>query len=286
VGVRLELSYRLLVSFSRVIPFYGDQSLKYRLYIDEVGNSDLAASTNPNHRYLSLTGVVLELGYVQQVVYPELETLKAHFFDSHPDDPVILHRKEILNKRAPFESLRDPTTEQLFNNELIRLIGNLEYTVFTAVIDKLEHQRHYQIWRFDPYHYCLTVLVERYVLWLRTKSAFGDVMAESRGGKPDLRLKDSFLRVYEKGSDYIDAEEFSKYLTSRQLKVKPKSNNIAGLQLADILAYPSFRATLARHNNEKLPDNFGGLIAKILERSKYYRSPLGQIQGWGQKWLP
>ena len=34
-------------------------SLKYRMYIDEVGNSDLNASTDPNHRYLSLTGVAV-----------------------------------------------------------------------------------------------------------------------------------------------------------------------------------------------------------------------------------
>ena len=35
--------------------------MKYRIYIDEVGNPDLASSENPNHRFLSLTGVILEL---------------------------------------------------------------------------------------------------------------------------------------------------------------------------------------------------------------------------------
>jgi hypothetical protein len=38
--------------------------VKYRLYIDEVGNPDLGASTDPNHRFLSLTGVALDLDYV------------------------------------------------------------------------------------------------------------------------------------------------------------------------------------------------------------------------------
>jgi hypothetical protein len=42
--------------------------LKYRLYIDEVGNSDLGASLNPNHRYLSLTGVILELENVASMI--------------------------------------------------------------------------------------------------------------------------------------------------------------------------------------------------------------------------
>ena len=33
---------------------------KYRMYVDEVGNSDLGSSDNPNHRFISLTGVVWE----------------------------------------------------------------------------------------------------------------------------------------------------------------------------------------------------------------------------------
>lgn len=31
---------------------------------------------------------------------------------------------------------------------------------------------------------------------------------------------------------------------------------------------------------------FGGKIAGILEESKYNRSPAGEIDGWGRKWLP
>src|SRR5437016_5157416 len=34
-----------------------------RMYVDEVGNADLKASSDPNHRYLSLTGVVIDLDY-------------------------------------------------------------------------------------------------------------------------------------------------------------------------------------------------------------------------------
>ncbi|NCC36313.1 MAG: DUF3800 domain-containing protein [Chloroflexia bacterium] len=260
--------------------------MKYRMYVDEVGNSDLGASNDPNHRYLSLTGVIFSLEYVDRVVFPMVEDMKRRYFGSHPDDPVIFHRKELVNKKPPFTALTDPAIEQSFNQELLGLLKNLEYVAITAVIDKLEHQRRYSVWRFDPYHYCLTVLVERYVRWLARCNAQGDVMAESRGGKEDRRLKDSFERVYEKGSDYVPPDQFSARLTSRQLKVKAKSNNIAGLQIADLIAHPSFRATLARRENQALPTNFGGKIAQILEHSKYNRGPRGQIDGWGRKWLP
>jgi len=260
--------------------------MKYRMYIDEVGNSDLGASDNPNHRYLSLTGVIFELTYVQEIVFLKLENLKQRYFHSHPDDPVILHRKEIVNKRPPFENLLDPTVEEAFNSNILSLLTNLKYTVISVLIDKLEHKNKYQTWRYDPYHYCLKILVERYVLWLQKQGSSGDVLAESRGGKEDRRLKDSFERVYNTGTEYLKPDIFSTYLTSQQLKVKLKSNNIAGLQIADLIAHPSYRAILAHHNNEQLPINFGGKIAQILEYSKYYRGPSGEIDGYGQKWLP
>ena len=81
-------------------------------------------------------------------------------------------------------------------------------------------------------------------------------------------------------------DQFQAHLTSRQLKVKSKANNIAGLQLADLMAHASFRATLARREGRPLAANFGGQIAAILEASKYHRNAAGVIEGWGRKWLP
>jgi len=111
-------------------------------------------------------------------------------------------------------------------------------------------------------------------------------MAESRNGYLDNRLKDSFERVYSEGSEYVKPDVFHSTLTSKELKVKPKANNISGLQLADLVAHPSYKGALARRNNEPLPKNFGGEIAQILENSKYYRDSNGRIDGWGRKWLP
>jgi hypothetical protein len=260
--------------------------LKYRLYIDEVGNPGLTTSEDPRHRYLSLTGVMMELGYVDQTVFPKLESLKKRYFQSHADEPIILHRKEIVNKKYPFHSLRDEETRTAFDHDLLELLDELEYTIITVVIDKLEHKTRYSIWQQDPYHYSLRVLLERYVLLLKEFGMAGDVMAESRGGKEDIRLKRSYERVFQEGTEYVDSQMFEKYLSSRQLKVKQKSNNIAGLQIADLVAHPSFRATLARKNRQSLSSNFGGDIALILENKKYYRSPSGKIEGWGRKWLP
>jgi hypothetical protein len=226
--------------------------MKYRIYIDEVGNPDLESSSNPNHRFLSLTGVIIELGHVEKTIYPQMETLKARYFDSHPDDPVVFHRKEMVNCRPPFESLRDDEVRERFDSELLALMRLWEYRVISVCLDKKKHKDTYTTWRYDPYHYCLAVLLERFVIFLSRRRSTGDVMAESRGGKEDNRLKGSFTGLWENGTDYLSAEDFQKRLTSRELKIKPKSNNISGLQLADLLAHPSRNEILAE----------AGLLAK------------------------
>ncbi len=252
--------------------------MKYRIYIDEVGNPDLESSDNPNHRFLSLTGIILELSYVKNVVCPQLEALKAKFFNSHPDDPVILHRKELLNARSPFECLKDADIRRHFDEELLNLLEQWKYVVISVCLDKKKHKDTYTVWRYDPYHYCLAVLLERYIFFLEQSGAIGDVMAESRGGKEDTRLKRAFRRLWEGGTDFIAPERFQSVLTSRELKVKQKQNNISGLQIADLIAHPSRNEILYENNlRAKPPDRFAGKIVTILSRKYYQRE--GKIYG-------
>jgi len=49
------------------------------MYVDEVGNPDLGNSDNPNHRFLSLTGVIISLEYVKDVLYPEKVAIYGHY---------------------------------------------------------------------------------------------------------------------------------------------------------------------------------------------------------------
>lgn len=240
------------------------------MYVDEVGNADLRSSEDPNHRFLSLTGVVIELGHVESVVHPKMEALKSAYFGSHPDDPIILHRKELLNCRGPFVSLRDAAVRAAFDGELLELISAWDYTVISVCLDKKEHRRKYTVWQYDPYHYCLAVLLERYVYFLSRRGVRGDVIAESRGGKEDRRLKESYARLLDKGSGYADAAQIGGALTSRQLKVKQKSNNLAGLQLADLVAHPSRNESLSEHGHGVTIAPFATKVIAVLQ-SKYDR---------------
>jgi hypothetical protein len=256
--------------------------MKYRIYIDEVGNPDLESSDNPNHRFLSLTGVILELGYVESIVHPQMEALKGKFFRSHPDEPVIFHRKEMVNAKAPFERLKDPQIQKTFDRELLTLMEAWEYIVITVCLDKKKHKETYTAWRYDPYHYCLAVLLERFIFFLNRMNSHGDVMAESRGGKEDMRLKSSFERLWKDGTDYVAPDQFQSTITSKQLKVKPKANNISGLQLADLIAHPSRNEILKEQGFlEKEFGLFAQELIKILQ--KKYDQHEGRM--FGKKFL-
>lgn len=259
----------------------------YRLYIDEVGNHDLKSADNPNERFLSLTGVFLESSYISQILTKEMESLKHEFFTRDPDEPVIFHRKELINHKYPFDVLRNEDLRERFDTRLLAALERWEYKVITVVIDKMAHRERYMTWHYHPYHYCLAVLLERFILFLHYENAKGDVMVESRGGKEDMKLKESFHKLYESGTDNIDREKFVIRLTSKELKVKQKQANICGLQLADLIAYPSRKEILVENNFEQArPDRFGNRITSILLAKKYYRSTAGRIEGYGKKLLP
>src|SRR4051812_46995053 len=151
-----------------------------RLFIDEVGNADLkGAAEDDNVRFLSLTGVVMKIAAHQERLQPAFDGLKAVHFGDIGDKPVILHRRDILRTEGCFSVLRCPEAKARFDAELLGIIDEIPYQVITVTIDKREHLERYRRWRYDPYHYCLACLVERYVNWLERLDYKGDVVVEA-----------------------------------------------------------------------------------------------------------
>jgi hypothetical protein len=225
------------------------------------------------------------MDYYKKNVIPEFNNMKSTFFD--PDEIIIFHRRDILKKRGPFKILIDDKVRNKFDNILIKLLSKWDYKVVTVVLDKLEHREKYRTWRYHPYHYCLMVLIERFVLFLDENNAKGDVLVENRGKQEDNKLKDSFSRLYNNGNEYISSIIIQNHLTSKNLKVKPKDKNIAGLQIADLIAFPSRREILIEHSFlTKQEPTFNERITEILNKNKYLRSTEGYIEGFGKKILP
>ena len=155
----------------------------YRLFIDECGHQDMKGSNDPNQQYLGLTGIIMEEAYASGEFTTRLNEIKNTTF-GRSDFP--LHRRDILHSNAdPYKVLNDPAIRATFDAALLGLIQDAKYTVITVIIDKKLHKQTYAVWRFHPYHYCMTVLLERYVLFLRgVMGGVGDVMIDtSREGR-------------------------------------------------------------------------------------------------------
>ncbi|WP_165420040.1 DUF3800 domain-containing protein [Edaphobacter modestus] len=144
----------------------------------------------------------------------------------------------------------------------------------------------YNVWRFQSYHYCLTAMLERYVMLLADRDGKGDVMAEWRGKKPNIKLEKAYIHVYNNGTPNMPWKRFQSRLSSGQLKIQKKEANIAGLQLADLLANPAGRDLICKKKGEEMTAPFGTQVVKALYETKYHRNWRGTVRGCGTKMLP
>ncbi len=259
---------------------------RYRLYIDESGDHTYSEENKPEKRYLGLTGLIIESEYYRTKFQPELEILKQNYFPYSPDEPVILHRKDLINKRGPFWRLRDPRKGKSFNEEFLNFLKNKKYTIITVVVDKKTHVERYQKASHHPYHYCMMVMLERYCGFLNLFNVVGDVLAESRGGKEDLQLKEAYRNIYRSGTQFRSPEFFQKTLSSREIKLKPKAANIAGTQIADLLAHSCKTEILIdKKVIKKWSKVFSKTICEVI-KSKYNQHIFnGRVYGYGKIFL-
>jgi hypothetical protein len=155
-----------------------------------------------------------------------------------------------------------------------------------VIIDKREHIDSYAN-PWHPYHFCLSALLDRYCGWLNHYNAVGDVMAESRGREEDLRLKQAYRTVHGSGTWQFGRDHHQRALTSGEIKMQPKRANIAGLQLADVLAYPVRQACLVERGAVGDPGQvFGKRVADAVASKLNRREDTGEVWGYGKVWLP
>jgi hypothetical protein len=216
-----------------------------------------------------------------------LEELKTRLLPHHPDEPVVLHREDMLNARKAFKALRDPALRSQWDERLLELVAKAEFLCVAVVIDKVELRNDYGDAAAHPYHLGLGFLLQRYAGYLNHMSRRGDVMGESRGGREDRLLKDSYIRVYERGVWMTPAHTFQSALTSRALKLKPKSANISGLQLADLLGHP-LKQWILRQNGLLGGDAtpFAGRLTAIARTKLNRHLYSGNVEGYGYVLFP
>jgi hypothetical protein len=262
---------------------------RYRLYIDESGDHTYKLLADPSHRYLALLGVWFRQKDHYNSFADDLEKLKRDIFGPRPDKPVILHRSDIIGRKGPFGILRNGDLQGRFDAGLLEIVGRQQFTMVCVVIDKMRIPKEFHD-GFNPYHRSLAALMDQYIDWLHLHDGVGDVMAEGRGKVEDNLLKEEYHRGFEGVSQAVGIENQlfpagarPMPLTSRDIKIQPKSANIAGLQLADLLAHPAKQACLIE--NGLIPetgDSFGRRLYAAAKGHFLVGGLAGAPEGYGK----
>ena len=206
------------------------------LYIDESGDHTYKQVDNPLARYLALTAVVVQKNHYDSTIHPAVEALKHEHFTNDPDNPVILHRSDIVKRRRWFGVLQIPERQERWAADILSFFQTLQAQVLTVVIDKKVHKENYPFRTFDPYEYSLAVLLWRIRGFLVSRGK-ADVIAESRGKVEDRQILDAYHSLLTVGGGaYGTAPKYRDVFSAGGLTVRRKELNVTGIQLADLLA--------------------------------------------------
>lgn len=260
---------------------------RFRLYLDESGDHVFRDTARLSHRFLCLLGCWFRNPEYLEF-HQSLEELKARHLPHHPDNPVVLHREDMLHARKAFKVLRDAEKRAAFDQDLLKVIQNATFHMVAVVIDKDVLKAMHGETASHPYHLGLGFLLQRYAGYLNHINRTGDVLGEARGGVEDRLLKDSYIRVYEHGIwGVTNADYFQAALTSRELKLKSKTANIAGLQLADLLGHPAKMWVLKRLGFEDIEiAPFAQRIMEITEAKFNRQLYSNKLEGYGYVLYP
>jgi hypothetical protein len=208
-------------------------------------------------------------------VYTDFARALKEFKRRHlrsPDIPLV--SSQIRRWHGPFAFLKDDDKRLLFHNELAALIQETSFTVFAVGIDKWRHWAHYQR-AVSPYDLSLAFIMERVTMCVGPSKGWVKAVAECRGREPDRQLRGEFHRLLTRGTRYVSADRLQgRFLPA--LECWPKKQNVPGLQLADLVAYPLANRLCHPEGRRKDFD---------LVREKLYRSRKG-IWGAGLKVFP
>lgn len=244
---------------------------QYVMFVDETGDHNLQ-NIDDNFPLFCLCGCIFEKEYYHATARPLIDSLKIRFWNS---TDVILHSRDIRRQQEAFRFLKDRDRREEFYEALNELVRQLDFFIIAVAILKHEILSQYGDQAKHPYHLALEFMMERFVLTMRREGegSEGHIIAESRGKVEDRLLKEEFFRLKTEGSYYQSFEEITTLWTEKKRK------NIAGLQIADLVAYPIARKILDPAGTQL---SFDVLRAKICHKPRQVNC----ILGYGVKIFP
>lgn len=212
----------------------------FNLFIDESGDHGLH-NLNPNFPLFLLCGIVIS-GEEYELLRQDFNVIKLNIW-KNPN--VIFHSRDIRKCEKEFKYLFDLELKAKFYHQLDSVIASRNYSIIASAIKKDNYIKRYGRISDDVYEIGLSFIIERAIFFLddlKTNISGLNIIIEKRGKKEDKKLEEHFQRILARGTGYINPQRIQSYNLSIQFK--PKQENINGLQLADLIAYPIARYVL------------------------------------------
>lgn len=241
------------------------------LGLDESGDHNVRG-INPEYPIFVLAGVIIESEAAEEAMRARLEALKIEFF-GNANFP--LHTREMKRHMRAYRWLKDdPQMRNLFETHLNELMDALEYTAIACVIDKEAYIRLGSAHSSDPYLLGLNIIVEQFCGIVGQVRAGGKIVAEARRPRLDKQLMREWGRLRIEGTANLRGATIRRRLTT--LDIRPKSDLVPSLEVADYVASPIGRAVLNKPVGEEWE----------VVRRKLRTGPAGEIDGFGIIRLP
>jgi hypothetical protein len=208
-------------------------------FFDECGDHSMEKIDKDFPLFVLALVVFERRTYVEKLI-PAVGALKLRYWIH---EGVNLHSREIRKQLGPFAFLHHPEERARFMQDVSQLIANVPFTLFVSAVRKLEHKERCGAETTSPYDLALEFTMERVRHFLRGENETTlPVVAEARGKNEDMALERVFLRILSAGTRAVGREEFQGL--NCPLVFRSKQDNIAGVQVADLCAYPCARHVL------------------------------------------
>ena len=209
---------------------------KYYLFIDECGDHNLV-KYDPAFPVFTLCGILVSRDNLYSL-NNDFKKLKLEIFGN---TDIVIHSVDIRKWRDAFIVLKDEALRMKFFNGIERILSqNDAYIIVSCTILKE------QLNKFcvrgeeeDVYGVSLSYLIERSIFCVDNLTYSNPditIIVERRGKKEDAKLLNYYNGLRNRGTKWITPER----LRSRigRFEFKYKRDNIIGLQIADLIAYP------------------------------------------------
>ncbi|MBF0479120.1 MAG: DUF3800 domain-containing protein [Candidatus Omnitrophica bacterium] len=200
------------------------------MFLDESGDHSLE-KIDATYPVFVLAGCIFNFDYYTAIVEPAVQELKQKHFSK---DSIILRSYDIRKQKNAFASLVDKRKREAFYLDLNEMLLNLDFTIIAAAINKTVLKNQYAE-PDNPYHLCFRFILERSIMYLGRQKEQMMLRIESRETHNDRKLAQEY-ESFREGSERFSKEEVHAKLAD--LSFNQKSQNIAGMQIADLVAYP------------------------------------------------